>query len=436
MQTAGLHFDQAPPFSVPLRFFLAAPLFGLAAGLWLAVVGHTALASRWAPLTIALTHLLTLGFVTQVMIGALMQLMPVVAGTPFARPRAFAWAVQTPLLAGILLYAVGIAHGARGPLRFGLALLAAALLGLALTALLRLRRAAAAYATIAAMRLALAALLVAVLLGLILGLVRSGAIPSFGHELRALADLHLAWGLAGWVGLLVIGVGYQVVPMFQLTPAYPAAVTRALAPALFAALAAWSLAHGLSNSRLSFLLIATGLAVPAALAVFALATLALQAKRRRRQPDATTRFWQLAMASLLLAAASTAALPWLENAAPRAAMLAGVLAIVGFATSVIHGMLYKIVPFLAWLHLHQRGLRYVLPNMKEILPDRRTLPHVWLHAGALGLLGVTCLAPAAAPAARAAGVLLALSYGWLAVNLLYALGVYRRALQALPSHVD
>jgi hypothetical protein len=117
-------------------------------------------------------------------------------------------------------------------------------------------------------------------------------------------------------------------------------------------------------------------------------------------------------------------------------MLAGVLAIVGFATSVIHGMLYKIVPFLAWLHLHQRGLRYVLPNMKEILPDRRTLPHVWLHAGALGLLGVTCLAPAAAPAARAAGVLLALSYGWLAVNLLYALGVYRRALQALPSHVD
>ena len=35
-------------------------------------------------------------------------------------------------------------------------------------------------------------------------------------------------------------------------------------------------------------------------------------------------------------------------------MLLGVLMIVGFAMSVINGMLYKIVPFLVWFHLQSR----------------------------------------------------------------------------------
>jgi hypothetical protein len=43
----GLSFEQAPPISVPFRFFLTAPLFGMAAGLLLLWQGPAALASRW-----------------------------------------------------------------------------------------------------------------------------------------------------------------------------------------------------------------------------------------------------------------------------------------------------------------------------------------------------------------------------------------------------
>ena len=34
--------------------------------------------------------------------------------------------------------------------------------------------------------------------------------------------------MGGWILILVIGVSYQVVPMLQLTPAYPKGITTAL----------------------------------------------------------------------------------------------------------------------------------------------------------------------------------------------------------------
>ena len=77
---AMLAFENAPPLTAPLRFFLTAPLFGLLAGLLIAVEGADIFASRWMPGALAATHLMTVGFMLQVMLGALIQILPVVAG--------------------------------------------------------------------------------------------------------------------------------------------------------------------------------------------------------------------------------------------------------------------------------------------------------------------------------------------------------------------
>ena len=61
----NLSFEQAPPISVPYRFFLTAPWFGVAAGLLLAFMGEDMLASRWTPGALAGTHLLVAGFMLQ-----------------------------------------------------------------------------------------------------------------------------------------------------------------------------------------------------------------------------------------------------------------------------------------------------------------------------------------------------------------------------------
>src|SRR3546814_14557137 len=55
-----------------------------------------------------------------------------------------------------------------------------------------------------------------------------------------MTDLHAGWGLLGWVGILLIGMAYQVIPIFQVTELYPKPITRWLAPAIFVLLAAFT----------------------------------------------------------------------------------------------------------------------------------------------------------------------------------------------------
>lgn len=125
-----------------------------------------------------------------------------------------------------------------------------------------------------------------------------------------------------------------------------------------------------------------------ALAVFAAATLVLQSTRRRRLPDVSLTYWRVAMASLAGAALLFVARPaWPAANAAQLEVFSVLLAIVGFALSVIEGMLLKIVPFLAWFHLQARaGLSVRVPNVKDFLPDRPARWQLRAHVAALSLL--------------------------------------------------
>lgn len=81
----------------------------------------------------------------------------------------------------------------------------------------------------------------------------------------------------------------------------------------------------------------SGLSLAGVLAGFALLTLRLQQRRRRKRVDTTLRYWQLGMASLL------SLLPWLVPAARAESLelLVGVLMLLGFGVSVVNGMLLK-----------------------------------------------------------------------------------------------
>lgn len=77
---------------------------------------------------------------------------------------------------------------------------------------------------------------------------------------------------------------------------------------------------------------------------FAVATLWLQSKRCRGIADATLSFFRLGMMALLCAAPSTLAalfFPAIDRLRTESARLF----LLGFAMSLMHGMLYKIAPF-------------------------------------------------------------------------------------------
>ena len=222
-------YDAAPPIAAPLRFFLSMPLFGVLFGLALLLVDPAMLQTRWNWPVLALTHLLTLGLLAQPMLGALVQMLPVVAGVSLPRPLWLARWSHCLLSAGSLSLVAGFWLMQPLGLQAAAVMLPLALLPFALLAVRGLLRSNTGDATTRMMLLALLALLLTVLLGLmLLGHLGWGA----GLDALRLTNLHGLWGGMGWVLGLVVGIAFTVVPMFQMTPRYPARLEKA-------ALAAW-----------------------------------------------------------------------------------------------------------------------------------------------------------------------------------------------------
>jgi len=394
-------------FQSAASFLLLAAVAGMLASLW-----PNALASRWSPAALAITHLLTLGFLGLVMLGALLQMLPVLLGVTVNVRPFWIHAARHGLSAGALLLALGLGLGER-ILLIG----AAATLGLSLlilipgfTRALFLSRARTQLTW--PYRTAWLALWVTFILGLTLALGLAGLWPL--SDPIGLTHLHLTWGLAGWVLLLIIGSAYQVIPMLQLTPPYPNRMSRSLIGLLCAGLILGTLG---ATAMASLILVLTALG-------FAFSTLWIQHQRRRKVSDETIRFWRLGMVSLALCALLLPITQTLaeQHSDPLQTSL-GILFLIGFATSVVIGMLYKILPFLAWFHLRTQtsAPSSQIPNMKQFIPDPQQRQHFWLHLSSVVLLVPTPFLPG--PFALPGWALLTLS----ALRLLRHIGAVKRS---------
>lgn len=421
MKPIPLNTEQAPPISVPLRFFIVAPLFLLLAAVMLVAGPDDPFADIHSPALLAATHCFTLGFMGMIMLGAMQQILPVVIGSAMPASRITTWLTFLPLLFGALLLSVGFLLGKPELLDLAWPLLGLAFITFISASLIALTRAPARNATRTAILLSILALAGAIALGMLLAHGHASGSPL---PYARLAAAHISLSLGGWVLLLIVGVSYQVVPMFQLTPGYPQWLANSLAPALFIVLLLNLLSLLLKPIPQWVVLIAQILFWSLA-GCFAVVTLWLQSKRRRRIADATLSFFRLSMLALLCAAAfGLAAL--LFPAVDHLVTLSAVSFLLGFAMSLIHGMLYKIVPFLVWFHLFRGGVKRGVPNMKEVIPEAWMWRHLWLHRG-------TLLAALFAPWWNAAAWMVALGLLLqgllLGYALLVAIAVYRRTLE-------
>ena len=426
---ALLSYDQSPPIAAPFRFFLTAPVFGILAGLLLLWEGPDMLAARWTPGVLALTHLMTIGFMLQVMLGALIQILPVVAGANLTQPIRLAAAVHVALNLGTLLLVAAFLTFDPTWFKAAALILGAGTAVFIGAALFALRGVPSTSASIKGLKHALFGLAVTVSLGVAL---TASLGWSLDVPLMELTDIHLVWGFVGWGAVLLAAVAYVVVPMFQITPAYPGRFERWFSIAALAIVGAWSVVEYLSLSVASFLI---GLAVVIIVATFAVVTLKLQRGSKRARFDANQHCWRVAMLSALAAGAV-----WLLAMRVPALgewtgwpLLCGVLLLFGGFMTVIVGMLYKIVPFLIWLHLQNAGARRVLaPNMKKIIAERDMDRQVRAHflACALALAAVFWPAGFVYPA----GLALVLANGWLMHNLWSGVSVYRAHLQKIAAN--
>lgn len=346
MNINGLSFNALPPIDLPFRFFLTAPLFIILCALLVLFSGETLWGSRWQPNMLALTHGFTLGFLTMVMMGALLQLLPVIGGVGIVRPRLVVCVCHSTLVIGTLSLMANFIWPttlfAMSALIFLVCSIGVYVIALAWVLVKKLSQGD----SIIGFRLAMIALCIVLLLGVGL-LSQSIGLISLNRMGKMLTNNHALFGLAGWGSLLIISVSFQVIPMFHVAPGFPKFISRYLPSALFFLLI---LAVFLPAFIVPFIVLIHG--------VFALSLLWVISKRKRKIPDSTIRFWQLAALTLIgLNVFYFTPNKYLSpQVSQQKTLLITAIYLYFYLVAVIQGMLLKILPFLSYTHLQQQCL--------------------------------------------------------------------------------
>lgn len=359
--------QKAPPLSLPLRHFAAAALaFGLFGAAFLYGSGRFLGFDHQARWVLGLVHTLTLGWVAMTILGALVQMAPVLweVNLQWQKAVAAAWWLFT---ASVAAFVGMLWSGADGYWLPAVGLLIA--ISLYLGPLWRTMKAAGRLDWTGTHLLIgsfyLAALVV---LGVMLAWDRQRGILFPDAEGALIAHIHLA--LVGWVSMTIFGVSYRLVSMFALAHVEDRTLGRvALALANIGLL-------GLSVDSLwlgrRFL--------PLWSLVLAAAYLAYAGQMRRifsarnRRIDPALAFTLLAMTGGLAWAALGVLLGTglLESSTERRAAYL-FAALVGWATPFILGQAHKIVPFLVWLHVYSpRNWKppVKVPTISDLTSDR------------------------------------------------------------------
>lgn len=364
----GLSLDQAPPFGVVLRFFLTLPW--MVALLGAAIFFSPESMGRWDDLSmVGIVHLAVLGFGATAMVGALFQMLPVIAGAAIKDPLYHARWIHALMVLGTLMLFGAFYLGRPFLFHPALALLLGSLGFVDFLMLSKLLKVENKTPSVVGM--------IAALLSLGLGLIFAVAVTlafmgvDVGIDPGHLRSIHMHFMLFGWIVLLIMAVAFQVIEMFYVTPPYPHSLRRWTPIAITGLLVVSVPLYLVSPVGVRVIDWAIGLLI----AAFAAVTLRRLSQRRRPVADATVMLWRTGMVSLLAAvgtglASSVVDMPTLFDFAA--------FAFGYFFFSIIFAMSYKIIPFLVWFHLNAKGVLET-PMMGDIVPAKRAMGHLWLH---------------------------------------------------------
>jgi len=408
----GLSLDQAPPIRVVFNLFLIGSIFGMLSACVVLYFGVEILdpSSTGA---VVMTHILSIGVMLFFMLGALFQMLPVIAGVTITSPTQKANWIQYIAIAGLLSLLLGFTVGGSWLFVLASILLGGVVLHTSTMMILRLIQLKNHTASSRGMLVALISLMLTAMMAIYMTATLAGLLD--GYFYAAIKEAHYSYGLFGWIALLIISISFQTIEMFYVTPPYPQGMSRYLPSFILIILSVTTL---FGFVKLSEAWIMTDMLIALALIVYASLTLLRIAQRKRPLADATVWFWRFGMGSLIVSMLSL-----IVNSFLHIEVLSQVMMIlfVSFALSILFAMFYKIVPFLTWFHLNSQGY-FSAPMMHEIIHPKTAKKHLWIHIATIVsyLLSITI-----EPMILLSALLTMLSFGWVAYQVIKATNLYK-----------
>ncbi|WP_372998199.1 hypothetical protein [Sulfurimonas sp.] len=357
MELNGLSIDQAPPIFAPLRFYLTAPLFAILAGFLILFSDASVLMSRYSTDSIVITHALTIGFLGFIMLGSLTQMLPVLAGVQIPRVNLVSKTSHIFLVLGTLSMLLGIMSESVFFDTAALILLCLGFTMMIVVIAMAITKVKNFNPTVKAMSVSLVFAAFTVIMGLFLLFTYVNS--DYAIYRNIIANVHSVWGVFGFGGILIIGVTFQVLPMFYVAPRFKQFCKQRVVLLLSIGLIIWLFTSIFAES---YSIIGKSWI---ALFFWAFATTVWRKLSARRRPisDVTVWYWRVASISLTLGAFLWIFDEYFKN---EYVVMVGILLGGGFILSIMIGMLYKIIPFLVWFHLNAMGYM-TIPTMNEMI---------------------------------------------------------------------
>ena len=410
---AGAQSSLLPP-SLPYRFFIASAVYHLAAWVLVLAAADQLPGYQGGPGTVlAALHALTLGVFAMNAMGASLQILPVVTGRGYASLRPVSW-TSWLFIPGVAILLGGFAEGHVDAMALGGALSGGGLALYAVT-ILRLISGAEGFRVLTAhIRLAFAAL--ALLVGLGLAIIFD--ITSLDGMMLAAAHGSLA--LYGFMGLLAMGFGAILIPMFAL--ANPASDGRSLFVMNFYGLGLLIAVGGVFAEMDGAVLAGAGMMLMAAVS-HGVTQQGLLKKGMKKKLGVSfiliRSSWACFPLSLALAMAAVSGVPF-----EPMMLLAAYIAVFGWLLGFVLGVQQQVMPFLAAMNVSKTG--GAPPRLSQLSKGPPLKVHAACHFAAVILAGAGIAADLeiAVQAGATMGVAGALAFLW------FTLDVYRRMLAA------
>lgn len=368
------------PLIVPLLFLLTGISAAAIFSVMLPWIAPEALLSPGFPHVLALVHTATLGWLTMTIMGASLQLVPVIVVAPLRATRFLYWHYPV-YLSGVLLLIGGFWQMWPWLLALGGALIVLAVIHYVIILAATLAHATKRPLTARFLIASLCYLCIVVSLGLTAAL--NFQFGFLGPNLDQLLLVHITLGVVGWLSTTLIGVSYTLVRMFALAHEHTDRLGKIVFVLLNAGITLLALGFLLSWQ---FLILCGGGTLIAAAWLFACDYWRMLRVRRRKLLDTTQHHGIAAVVYFALSiplGVAAAIFGWLQ---PGILVALALAALVGWLGQSTTGYLYKIVPFLVWHHRYGPLVgRQKVPLMREMLHQRWAQLSFWLIN--LGLAG-------------------------------------------------
>jgi hypothetical protein len=301
------------------------------------------------PRMLAVTHLVTLGWISASILGSIYVVGPLALRMPMPATRAD-YAAFAAFAVGVLGMTSHFWIDSPAGMAWAAGLVALSFFHVPARALAGLRAAPIPFEVRLPVALAFLNILGAAVLGVLLAVDKVSPFLRVRHLDAVFAHAHLA--ALGWGTMMVVGAGYRLLPMIL-----PAAMPRG--PWVYAS--ALLLEGGVVGLVWGFLNNGRGLGVASVFAVAGVGAFLSRvvwmlrhrrpAPTERRRPDWGVAHALQALAWLVVASALGLLLAFSEpsEAGLRIAMAYGVLGLVGFLSQMVVGVEGRVLPLFAWL---------------------------------------------------------------------------------------